>query len=123
MKDSTLVTERVHLGHFRRILRGSLGVAQVTTQELQNYVLRRQCEKGVYGRPVSATTISKELQTFRQMWRDLPNVLGGPGRPFRGPEVAAPGGLSVGLEKLRFRGRGRPFGSAAVVALGGLPVE
>ncbi len=67
-EESTLGTERIHLGHFRRILGGSRCIAEVTTQDLQNYVLKRECQKGDYGRQISATTINKELQTFRQLW-------------------------------------------------------
>ncbi len=68
-EKSSLKTEQHHINHFTRILGTSIPFEDVTTEELQQYVQTRQKEPGIRGHTVQPVTISKELQTYRQIWK------------------------------------------------------
>jgi hypothetical protein len=65
--DTTRPTERVHMGHFTRILGGELRLP-LALADLQNYVKERSQEDGRRGNRVGAKTIEKELDTLNTIW-------------------------------------------------------
>lgn len=64
---STLVREKPHIRHLKRILRTSTPIRLVTLDALKTYVKKRRKETFRH-HPVSDKTIRKELVTFRQIW-------------------------------------------------------
>ena len=66
---TTLDTERHHLNHFQRLLGKGTTFESISAAELQNYLQKRQQEKGNHGSRVKPVTIGKELQTFQQLWQ------------------------------------------------------
>jgi integrase len=70
-RDSTLKTERIHVGHLsdKRLLGSSLEVASVTFGHVQRYVDQRRAQKNDKGKPIQRPTIEKELETLRVIWR------------------------------------------------------
>lgn len=67
--DSSLATERTHLGHFVRILPSGTPIDSIGVAEMQTYVTKRSKEKGIRGRKVQPETIRKELMTFGTLRR------------------------------------------------------
>jgi integrase len=65
--DTTLVGERVHVGHLRRHLGDGTELRSIDLGALQRFVAARLRETRA-GRPVSGKTIKKELTTFIQVW-------------------------------------------------------
>ena len=59
----------IHMRHVARILGNRRQLQTVTREDLQRYVNIRAEEKGKRNRPVSTGTITKELATFRTLWR------------------------------------------------------
>ena len=66
--DSSLLTERIHLDHFTRLLGKSVALDRIGTDQLQAYVNKRVAQPGLKGRKLSPDTIRKELGTFGQLW-------------------------------------------------------
>jgi integrase len=66
---NSLLTERIHLGHFQRLLKATIPIRAIGVPALQKYVVDRSNESGIRGRTVKAGTIRKELVTFGQLWR------------------------------------------------------
>ena len=58
---TTLKTERIHVGHLRRLLDTTLPLAEVTTRTVQAYVDARAAA-------VETETIKKEVGTFASVW-------------------------------------------------------
>jgi integrase len=64
----TLRIARVHAGHLKRILGAKTPIGSLDAERLQDYVNRRQQCTGRRGKPLSATTIKKELGTLSSVW-------------------------------------------------------
>lgn len=58
---TTLKTERIHIGHLRRLLDTKLPLADVTTRMIQAYVDARAASVG-------SETVRKEVGTFASVW-------------------------------------------------------
>lgn len=67
-ETSTLKTETIHLNHFQRLLGRRVSVLEICVEKLTDYVRTRRTEKGIRGRTIQPTTVTKELQTFAQLW-------------------------------------------------------
>jgi integrase len=67
-EDSTVLTEQVHARHFMRIIGEKTRFDSISIITLQEYVAQRSKEKGRRGNGLSPDTISKELETFAQIW-------------------------------------------------------
>ena len=65
---TTLVTEGVHMRHFKQVLGAKTKLRTITIRELQDYVNKRAKETNGNGKPTSGATIRKELGTFIQLW-------------------------------------------------------
>ena len=65
---SSLATEKIHVGHLVKVLKGSTPLRQIGVAELQGYVTKRSREKGIKGKNIQPETIKKELMTFGQIW-------------------------------------------------------
>lgn len=63
----TLITERHHMAHFRRLLGRNHPATKLNTPLLQQYIDRRSKEHGRRGEHVSQVTIKKELSTLRMI--------------------------------------------------------
>lgn len=65
--DTTIKTERTHMGHLTRHLKGSKIAQTITVGEMQTYVDRRlrECYRGA---PIGSETVRKEVATFRLIW-------------------------------------------------------
>ena len=68
-ETNSLLTEKIHLRHFQRLLKGATPIRAVGVPALQKYVVDRSDESGIRGRTVKSGTIRKELGTFGQLWR------------------------------------------------------
>jgi site-specific recombinase XerD len=69
-EENSLNTEKSHFNHLLRILKGKTRVADLTTDDLQQYIMQRSKEKGFRGK-VKPRTIRKELSTFRNVWNNF----------------------------------------------------
>jgi integrase len=67
--ENSLLTERIHLNHFKDILKGSSPIDSIGVAELQEYVVKRSKESGIRGRKVQPETIRKEMVTFGTLRR------------------------------------------------------
>lgn len=65
---STLKTEIVHQNHLKRLLGARTPLSAISVERVAEYVRTRRSEKGIRGRRVQPTTVTKELQTFSQLW-------------------------------------------------------
>ena len=65
----TLRISGIHMNHVVRILGGRKQLRSVTASDLQQYINTRSKETGKRKRPVSSATISKEIATFRTIWK------------------------------------------------------
>lgn len=68
LEKNTLYTARIHLNHLRRVLSEQLRFDRLKFADLQRYVDQRAKAKGRHGRPLSPTTIRKELVTLSGVW-------------------------------------------------------
>ncbi len=59
---------KIHVKHLERILGRSADIHILESVDLQRYIERRSHAKGLYGRPISAATIKKEIVTLRSVW-------------------------------------------------------
>ena len=66
---NSLLTEKIHLRHFQRLLKGTTPIRAIGVPALQKYVVERSNESGTRGRKIKSGTIRKELVTFGQLWR------------------------------------------------------
>ncbi|NQU21260.1 MAG: site-specific integrase [Candidatus Nealsonbacteria bacterium] len=66
--QSSINTERTHTRHLMRLLKPNATIRSIGAAEVQHYVNCRLSEPGQRGKPVQPTTVSKELQTFKQLW-------------------------------------------------------
>ena len=65
---NTCYTEDIHLAHLQRILTPDLPVLVISAETLQGYLDKRAKESGRHGRPLSHTTLKKEIATFASVW-------------------------------------------------------
>lgn len=68
LEANTLYTARIHLRHLQTVLGERLRFDQLKFADLQRYVDQRSKAKGRHGRPLSPTTIRKELVTLSGVW-------------------------------------------------------
>lgn len=68
-EDSTVQGERIHTGHFLRLLGDRAIFRNLDADKLQTYAAKRAEEDGLRGRHVSPETIKKEFRTFNQIWK------------------------------------------------------
>jgi integrase len=68
MEKNSLATVDMHLRHFLKTLGAHFPVPALTLARLQEHVNRRANMKGVRGRPLSPTTIRKEVASLRAAW-------------------------------------------------------
>lgn len=68
MESNTLLTLRIHLNHIQTILGKNFRGESLTFAVLQNYINTRSKCRGRRGKPLSATTIRKELVSFGALW-------------------------------------------------------
>ena len=67
--ENSLLTERIHLNHFKDILKGSTPIDSIGVAGLQDYVVKRSKDAGIRGRNVQPETIRKEMVTFGTLRR------------------------------------------------------
>ncbi len=65
---STRYTEGIHIDHLARIIGAATPARTINADALQAYVDARSKEKGRDGKPISHTTIKKELGTLASVW-------------------------------------------------------
>jgi integrase len=65
---STRYTEDIHIEHLTRLLGPATSVCTITSDTLQSYVDARSRERSKFRRPISHTTIGKEIGTFASIW-------------------------------------------------------
>ncbi len=68
MEANTLLTLRVHLKHIGQVLGKGFRGESLNFAVLQNYINARAKCRGRRGKPMSATTIRKELVSFGALW-------------------------------------------------------
>ena len=68
MEANSLYTAAIHMHHLERGFGPNYHVRELKLEDLQKYVARRSKQKGTRGRPVSPTTVKKELTTFSSVW-------------------------------------------------------
>lgn len=64
----TLRVAKIHFAHLKRVLGADTPIVQIDKQHLQDYVTERGKSTGKRGKPLSATTVKKELGTFSSVW-------------------------------------------------------
>jgi integrase len=69
LEPTTLGCVKTHFGHFEKLFGKGYVVSSLTLPDLQDYVNKRSKQPGKNGRPLSATTIQKEINTLRTAWR------------------------------------------------------
>ena len=69
LEENTLLTCRIHMRHFKRLLGAGQRIRDINRQTLQQYVKDRAAQAGRKGKTVSTTTIKKELTTLGTVWR------------------------------------------------------
>ena len=67
LEKSTIDCMKIHRRHFERVLSKRCRVDRLTIDQMQSYVSKRSREPGRRGRTVCASTIKKELVTFRSV--------------------------------------------------------
>jgi integrase len=68
LEDSTLATIGTHMGHLTATLGAKFPVQGLSPADLQQHVERRARARGLRGRPLSPTTIRKEISSFSAVW-------------------------------------------------------
>ncbi len=68
LESNTLLTLKIHLNHVLTVLGKGFRFESVTFASLQGYVDTRSRSQGRRGKPLSATTIRKELVSFGALW-------------------------------------------------------
>ncbi len=69
-EENSLATETTHFSHLCRILKPTIRVTDLSTDDLQRYIRVRSKEKGQRGL-VKARTIGKEISSFRNVWNNF----------------------------------------------------
>ena len=64
LEPETIRVAEIHMGHVEEVLGSRFAIHKLTQSHLQDYVLQRSKRTGHRGRPLSATTIKKELGTL-----------------------------------------------------------
>ncbi len=67
MEATSLYTARLHMNHWVRVLGAMQALQSLSSRDVQRYVTHRSKEPG-RRKHVSATTIRKEVATFRALW-------------------------------------------------------
>ena len=98
---TTWKTERIHVGHLRRLLDVRLPLAAITDRHLQEYVDARSRGDGKEVRPVRRETVQKEIGTFSAIW----NKWGVPQGLVNGPAPVTRLVYPKGSAKLPFQTR------------------
>lgn len=68
LEPETIRIARIHTDHIERELGQRFLIDRLQQQTLQEYVVKRSRASGKNGKSLSATTIRKELGTFRTVW-------------------------------------------------------
>jgi integrase len=68
VEPSSLATIRIHLAHIADTLGDRFPIRNLLAPDLQKHITRRSSKKGLGGKPLSPTTIRKELASFRAAW-------------------------------------------------------
>lgn len=68
MEKNSLDTVTMHLRHFIKSLGARFPAQKLTPADLQGHVDRRAKKKGIRKRPLSPTTLRKEMASFRAAW-------------------------------------------------------
>jgi integrase len=68
IEENSLDTVKMHMRHLGRTLGEAFPLATLTLNNLQDHINRRVKAKGIRGRKLSATTIRKEIASFRAGW-------------------------------------------------------
>ena len=68
MEANSLDTVRMHLRHFERTLGVSFPILTLTSAHVQQHIDRRSRQKGIRKKPLSPTTIKKEVTSMRACW-------------------------------------------------------
>jgi len=68
MEKNSLDTVNMHLRHFIKTLGVNFSMQALTLAKLQEHVNRRAKRKGIRNRPLSPTTIRKEVASLRAAW-------------------------------------------------------
>jgi integrase len=68
VEANSLATVRMHLGHFARTLGNSFPVPTLAQVHVQQHIDRRARQKGIRHRPLSPTTLKKEVASLRACW-------------------------------------------------------
>jgi len=67
-ETNTIYTARIHSDHLKKTLGDDFVVQYLATSDLQAHVERRAKAKGRHGKPLSPTTIKKEIASFSGIW-------------------------------------------------------
>ncbi|MBW3599774.1 MAG: site-specific integrase [Planctomycetes bacterium] len=68
VEPTTLHCLKIHIGHFKRVLKASCPLDSLSLATLQRYVDTRSKATGLRGKPLSASTIKKEIATLTTVW-------------------------------------------------------
>jgi integrase len=68
VEPTTLHCLKIHIGHFKRVLKASCPLDTLSLATLQLYVDTRSRATGLRGKPLSASTIKKEIATLTTIW-------------------------------------------------------
>ena len=68
VEPSSLATIRIHLAHIADTLGDRFPIRNLLAPDLQKHITRRSSKKGLGGKPLSPTTIRKEMASFRAAW-------------------------------------------------------
>lgn len=67
-ESNTIYTARIHANHLKKSLGADYAVQNLATSDLQAHVDRRAKAKGRGGKPLSPTTIKKEIASLSGIW-------------------------------------------------------
>jgi len=69
LAGTTFDTTKTHFRHLEKVFGTAFTISSLALSDLQDYVNKRAKRRGKNGRTLSATTIKKEIQTLRTVWR------------------------------------------------------
>jgi integrase len=69
LESNSLYTLNIHMRHFLKVIGASFRVRDLKQQTLQGYVNKRSKMEGRRGKPLSPTTIKKELASLSSIWK------------------------------------------------------
>ena len=70
-EESTLLTERIHLKHLRRLVGADTRLSELSDCSIQDYVDARLKEAGRHGHTIRPRTVKKEIATFKFVWNQI----------------------------------------------------